>query len=114
MTTTTAIPSWHAHVYYDDSSRSTAAWLREALAERFAVRLGRWRDEPVGPHPEPMYQVAFSAEVFPEIVPWLMLNRRGLTVFVHSETGDDLADHRDHATWMGRMLPLDLKAFERD
>ena len=107
------IPSYHAHVCYDDASRTTAAWLREAIAERFEVRLGRWRDEPVGPHPEPMYQVAFDAAIFADIVPWLMLNRRGLTVFVHPETGDDLADHRDHATWMGRMLPLNLGMFER-
>ena len=106
------IPSYHAHVYYDDASRPTAAWLREALAERFEVRLGRWRDEPVGPHPEPMYQVAFDAALFPDIVPWLMLNRRGLTVFVHPETGDSLADHRDYAVWMGRMLPLNLGVFE--
>ena len=107
------IPSYHAHVYYpDDASRVTATWLREAIAERFEVRLGRWRDEPVGPHPEPMYQVAFDAGVFPEIVPWLMLNRRGLTVFVHPETGDALADHRDHAVWMGRLLPLNLGVFK--
>ena len=109
----TRIPSYHAHVYYDDASRTTAAWLREALAERFEVRLGRWRDEPVGPHSEPMYQVAFDAAVFDAIVPWLMLNRRGLTVFVHPETGDDLADHRDHAAWMGRILPLKLEVFGR-
>ena len=107
------IPSYHAHVYYDDASRTTAAWLRQAIAERFEVRLGRWRDEPVGPHPEPMYQVAFDAPLFADIVPWLMLNRRGLTVFVHPETGDALADHRDHAVWMGRMLPLNLKVFDR-
>ena len=107
-----SIPSYHAHVYYDDASRATAVWLREAIAERFEVRLGRWRDEPVGPHPEPMYQVAFDGSLFSEVVPWLMLNRRGLTVFVHPETGDDLADHRDHATWMGRMLPLDLGVFD--
>ena len=66
----------------------------------------------VGPHPEPMYQVAVDARVFPDLVPWLMLNRRGLTVFVHPETGDSLADHRDHAVWMGRMLPLKLEVFE--
>ena len=41
-----------------------------------------------------------------------MLNRRGLTVFVHPETSDSLADHRDHAVWMGRMLPLKLEVFE--
>ncbi len=107
------IPSYHAHVYYDDDSRTTAAWLREQLAERFEVRLGRGGGEPGGPHPEPMYQVAFDAASFDEIVPWLMLNRRGLTVFVHPETGDDLADHRDHAAWMGRILPLRLEAFGR-
>lgn len=107
------IPSYHAHVYYRDAaSRAAAASLREAIAARFEARLGRWCDEPVGPHPEPMYQVAFDAGLFPEIVPWLMLNRRGLTVFVHPETGDDLADHRDHALWMGRMLPLRLEVFE--
>ena len=108
------IPSYHAHVYYDDTLRDTAGQLREAIAERFEVRLGRWRDEPVGPHPEPMYQVAFEAAVFPDIVPWLMLNRRGLTIFVHPETGDDLADHRDHAIWMGRMLALNLEIFGRN
>ncbi|MCY4453291.1 MAG: hypothetical protein OXC01_15170, partial [Immundisolibacterales bacterium] len=32
---------YHAHVYYDDDSRTTAAWLREQLAERVEVRLGR-------------------------------------------------------------------------
>ena len=107
------IPSYHAHVYYrDEASRAAAASLREEIAARFEARLGRWRDAPVGPHPEPMYQVAFDAGLFPEIVPWLMLNRRGLTVFVHPETGDDLADHRDHALWMGRMLPLRLEVFE--
>ena len=111
-TTKVNIASYHAHIYYDDDSRTTAAWLREAIAECFEVRLGRWRDEPVGPHPEPMYQVAFDADAFPDFVPWLMLNRRGLTVFVHPETGDALADHRDHAVWMGRMLPLNLGIFE--
>ena len=37
-----------------------------------------------------------------------MLNRRGLTVLVHPETGHDLEDHRDRALWMGRVLDLRL------
>ncbi|MDD9982164.1 MAG: DOPA 4,5-dioxygenase family protein [Gammaproteobacteria bacterium] len=108
---TTAVPEvtgYHAHVYYDEASRADAAEVREALDARFAVRLGRWRDEPVGPHPEPMYQVAFAPDQFNRIVPWLMLNRRGLTVLVHPETGHDLEDHRDRALWMGRVLELRL------
>jgi len=32
----------------------------------------------------------------------------GLTILVHPETGDEVADHRDHAMWMGKVLPLDL------
>ena len=102
------ITGYHAHIYYDDASRETAARVREALGARFEVKLGRWHDAPVGPHLEPMYQVAFDADQFDRVVPWLMLNRSGLVVFVHPCTGDDLADHADHALWLGEKLDLDL------
>ena len=101
---------YHAHIYYGEASRADAAAVREALDANFTVKLGRWRDEPVGPHPEPMYQVAFAPDQFAPVVQWLMLNRRGLTVFVHPETGQDLEDHRDRALWMGRVLVLNLDA----
>ena len=57
----TEIASFHAHVYYDTATRDMAAHVREELGTRFEVQLGRWRDEPVGPHPKSMYQVAFLA-----------------------------------------------------
>ncbi len=82
--------------------------MREALGARFEVKLGRWHDSPVGPHPGPMSQVAFDADQFDRVVPWLMLNRSGLVVFVHPRTGNDLADHSDHALWLGEKLDLDL------
>ena len=47
-----------------------------SLAQRFTARLGRWHDQPVGPHSRGMYQVLFATEQFARIVPWLMLNRR--------------------------------------
>lgn len=103
-----SISGYHAHIYYDAASRETAALVREQLAERFDVRLGRWRDAPVGPHPRAMYQVAFAADQFDRVVPWLMVNRQGLVVLVHPLTGDDLADHSDHALWLGERLDLDL------
>ena len=107
------ITGYHAHIYYDDSTRDAAAKLREAVAASFEVRLGRWRDAPVGPHPRPMYQVAFAPDQFDRLVPWLMLNRAGLVVFVHPETGDDLADHSDHAVWLGEKLTLDFSVLGR-
>lgn len=104
------VKGYHAHVYYDGASKERAARLRERLAQRFSVTLGRWHDAPVGPHPHASYQVAFAPPLFGDLVPWLALNRDGLTVLVHPETGDEVADHTAHAMWMGEMPALDLSA----
>lgn len=105
------IGGFHAHVYYDPATtKDRAARLRESVAARFDVLLGRWHDEPVGPHPVSSYQIAFPAALFADLVPWLMLNRDGLVILVHPETGDDVADHSDHALWLGEKLDLDLGA----
>ena len=105
-----AIRGYHAHVYYDAGSKPAAEALRTAIEAQFDVRMGRWHDRPIGPHPEWSYQVAFTPEVFAEILPWLALNRGDLTVFVHPETGDDLPDHRDYAIWLGEKAELNLDA----
>jgi aromatic ring-cleaving dioxygenase len=107
------IEGYHAHIYYDDGSRETAARIREQLEQNFTVEMGRWRDQPVGPHPTSMYQVKFAPNEFPRIVPWLMLNRAELTVLVHPETGDAYADHAHHALWLGQKLELRLDILRR-
>ena len=107
-----AIASYHAHVYYEPATRKSAAAVRTDLIARFPVRLGRWRDKPVGPHPQFMFQAAFEPDCFAEIVPWLMLNRRGHSVLVHPNTGNDLADHRDYPLWLGERLALDFSVFD--
>jgi DOPA 4,5-dioxygenase len=112
MKDTAAITGYHAHVYYDAESKPAAAALRAAIEATFDVRLGRWHDRPVGPHPRWSYQIAFAPARFAEIVPWLALNRGGLTIFLHPETGDALADHRDHAIWLGDKAELDLEALK--
>jgi len=107
------IPDWHAHVYYDANSKRRAEALRAALEAAFpGAEYGRWHDRPVGPHPEWSYQVAFPSALFETIVPYLAVNRDGLTVFIHPNTGNELADHRDHALWMGTMPALDLSIFD--
>ena len=105
------IHGFHAHVYFDAASLEQARALCEAARDRFAVEMGRMHQKPVGPHPRWSCQIAFKPEQFGEVIPWLALNRSGLTVFIHPETGDDLTDHTDHALWMGEMLALDLSIF---
>lgn len=110
---TTDIREYHAHVYFEGAQRATAAWLREELGKRFDVALGRWKEGPVGPHPMPMYQVAFAPAEFPEVVPWLMLNRQGLTILVHPDSGYGHAgDHAHRALWLGAPLSLDIAYLE--
>ena len=47
-------------------------------------------------------------EQFGDVAQFLALNRAGLTVFAHAETGDDRADHTDHVIWFGPSETLDL------
>lgn len=104
-------PSYHAHVYYDEASRPAAKRVRLQLNRLFQVKMGRWREEPVGPHPTAMYQVAFQAGEFPKIVPWLMEHHEGLSVLIHPNGDDDLLDHSERALWLGRQLKLKLGMF---
>ena len=102
-----AIGSFHAHIYFNGpAQRETAMALRAQIAERFGVTLGRVHDRLVGPHARTMYQVAFDVATFGKFVPWLMLNRQGLTVLVHPNTRDTRRDHLVHALWMGEVLDI--------
>jgi DOPA 4,5-dioxygenase len=104
-----AISGFHAHVYFDPATRTIALQVRDGLAERFDVELGRIHEKPLGPHPKSMYQVKFPPGEFGALVPWLMVNHQGLDVLIHPETGDDIADHTVNAVWLGTKLDLNIE-----
>ncbi|NVO57550.1 DOPA 4,5-dioxygenase family protein [Rhodobacteraceae bacterium B1Z28] len=106
------ITGYHAHVYFDADTQATAQQICEEAARLFPVQMGRMHARNVGPHARWSCQLGFAADAFDRVIPWLMLNRQGLTIFTHPETGDHLTDHRDHAFWMGEMLELDLSIFD--
>jgi DOPA 4,5-dioxygenase len=108
-----SIEGFHAHVYFRDADERTRALaLRVDLSRRFrGLTLGRVHDRAIGPHPIPMYQVAFPRAGFAGVVPWLMCHRRGLSVLIHPLVGDPLPEHDDYASWLGRSLTLRLEVF---
>ncbi|MBE8590893.1 DOPA 4,5-dioxygenase family protein [Pseudomonas sp. MAFF 301449] len=105
------IKGYHAHIYFDASTLEQARTLCEDAAKLFPLRMGRVHEKPVGPHPDWSCQLAFDAEYIGVVLPWLVIHRNGLVVFLHPDTGDDLKDHTDYAIWMGAMRDLNLSAF---
>jgi len=102
------IKGYHAHVYFDDTSVEQARALRERVSEEFDYAVGRFHEKNVGPHPRWSFQIAFKADAFGTLVPWLAVNRKGLTVFVHGLSGDDIYDHTELVLWLGESVELDL------
>jgi len=108
-----AITGYHAHVYFDPGSRQQAQALCEAAGKALAVEVGRMHDNPVGPHPRGSCQLAFPAEHFGSVIPWLLEQRQGLTIFAHANTGDAIKDHTEHVLWLGPSENLNLAALSK-
>ncbi|MHC8404931.1 DOPA 4,5-dioxygenase family protein [Pseudomonas sp. TMB3-21] len=106
-----AIKGYHAHVYFNAGTIDQARALCEQAVQLFPVKMGRVHERPVGPHPDWSCQLAFEPNAIGDVLPWLALNRNGLVIFLHPDTGNDLLDHTEHAIWMGAMRPLNLSSF---
>ena len=106
-------PAYHAHAYFDEQTLDQAQQLCLSVAQQFGITMGRVHQKLVGPHPRWSCQLAFDSKQFDRLILWLDQNRKGLTIFVHGLTGDDLEDHTDHASWLGESATLNLEFFRK-
>jgi len=104
---------YHAHVYFDEGTVEQARQLCEQAAARFGVEMGRVHQKLVGPHPHWSCQLAFDNTQFDGLIPWLDAHRAGLDILVHGRTGNSLADHTTHASWLGEPVELNLAVFKK-
>ena len=108
---------YHAHIYYLPATRAAAEALNRRLRVMKESReiaellyVGQLRDGKVGPHPIPQFEIHFTPDALPRIVP--LIEASGLTALVHPLTDDDLADHTSLAQWIGQPVSLDLTTLD--
>jgi aromatic ring-cleaving dioxygenase len=114
---TTDRAPYHAHIYYEPSSRAIAERLHQEFSSARmgddplgVLFVGELRDRSVGPHPKPQFEIHFFKGALPRILP--LIKASGLKALVHPLTEDDLADHTSLASWIGEPLPLDQSVLD--
>lgn len=108
---TQVIRDFHAHIYFDPDEVERAKALARSVRDRFSVGVGHFHMASVGPHPRGSCQLTVQTADFGDVAQFLALNRDGLIVFAHANTGDDIADHTRHVIWFGESEPLNLSIF---
>jgi aromatic ring-cleaving dioxygenase len=106
---------YDAHIYYVPENRYQAVLLRDKVMEELAaypVFVSPLVDKKVGPHPTPMFEICFSTDLMEKVRTWLIRNRGGLTVLVHTVTGNDPRDHSIGAQWLGDPVELDFSKLD--
>ena len=108
---------YHAHIYYVPETRALAESLHRRLSDMKAsgeisqlLFVGQMRDRKVGPHPIPQFEIHFTKQALPRILP--LIEASGLRALVHPLTDDDLADHTSLAHWIGEPVELDLTTLD--
>ena len=108
---------YHAHIYYVAETRGVAESLHGGLSAKKAsgeisrlLFVGQMRDRKVGPHPIPQFEIHFTKQALPRILP--LIEASGLRALVHPLTDDDLADHTSLAHWIGEPVELDLTTLD--
>lgn len=106
------------HIYYMQSVPSQAKFVKE-LHERVRrefpeLRIYRFWDKPVGPHPVAMFEVnTFTPHQTGALFSWLVVNRGPCSVLIHPNTNDAYRDHTERVTWIGQPWPLNTELLKK-
>lgn len=113
--------SYDFHTYWRDNNpkeRELASQFRDKVAAEFAkeieagsLRLFRFWDKPIGPHPINMWELdtaeKYDPALFARVLAFYQLNHGPLSVLIHPRTDEgDLKDHTVHALWLGHKQRL--------
>ena len=107
-----SIQDYHAHLYFNETQIDLVHKVLEKVKAKYEFEIGRVWGSSVGPHPIGSCQILFPPESFGEFIPWLMLNREGIDVFIHANTGDGLKDHTENIMWLGKSYDLKTDMFK--
>ncbi|KAJ7533787.1 hypothetical protein O6H91_13G064900 [Diphasiastrum complanatum] len=108
------IRSYDVHIYFfetDETHTALARALQAEIKEKFQeLEVYKFWAHPIGPHPIGNFEIDLkSPEEFLLFVPWIQVNRRGLSVLVHPNTGNSLKDHTENAIWIGEKQVLNTR-----
>jgi len=99
------------HIYYMQNVPEEMKYARE-LHERVRrefpeLRIYRFWEKPVGPHPVAMFEVnTFNPHQTGAFFSWLTVWRGPCSVLIHPNTDNPYKDHTELMSWMGRPWPL--------
>lgn len=107
--------AYHIHIYFQPGAGSErdALALAQELGRRFPQAVeDMHRVGKVGPHTAENIGVTISPQAFGEVVSWLQMNGKGLSILVHPRTGDELLDHLEAAMWLGKPVAFNERFFD--
>ncbi|OBA20146.1 dopa 4,5-dioxygenase [Metschnikowia bicuspidata var. bicuspidata NRRL YB-4993] len=120
------ILSYDFHTYWRDTSAQERrfCWeFREKVCLHFAkeiqqglLRVHKFWDRPVGPHPIHMWELdtagRYDPELFARVLAFYQLNHGKLSVLIHPHTSSGMVtDHTEYALWLGQKQRLILGLF---
>ncbi|ODQ80966.1 hypothetical protein BABINDRAFT_33500 [Babjeviella inositovora NRRL Y-12698] len=120
------IVSYDVHTYYNYEDLEEQKFARELyrkvevefadLIEKGDVRIFKFWEYPIGPHPISMFEIDFkTVEAFIKVIPFYQVNHGPLSVLIHPRSDKGaLTDHTEHALWLGEKQPLKLGVLLND